>query len=302
MIELSVAVPMLRARHCGWIALESLIRQEDIDFEWELVIAEEIIYSPFTKARVMEYKKRLEDVGCVKIKYFPLKHWERLSNKLVFMAKRCENTSKIFASNSADLYAPPKRLKTQYDEFMKKVPVAKKKGKPRLLQQNPIHFYSNARTIVYDIKSGNVYLNDGLKKLERYRSLDITDGSCRSLRMNIMKQLPPAVHKAKSVDSWVWMSAKKIVEKTGKDFVHFLDMTSNNWKYGLNVNGLNNITKGIRHRRATGRGRPFFIVDCPINIRKTIPHEILDRLVAAKKHVAKHSQRMPKWVAHKRIV
>jgi hypothetical protein len=81
-----------------------------------------------------------------------------------------------------------------------------------------------------------------------------------------------------------------------------LDLTSDNWKYGLNVNGLNNLTKGIRHDRALGKKRPFFIVDCPIDIRETIPHEILDRLKDAKKFIPEHSMTLPEWVPHRRIV
>jgi len=41
MIELTVGIPMFRSRHIGWLALESLCRQKDIDFKWELLIMEE---------------------------------------------------------------------------------------------------------------------------------------------------------------------------------------------------------------------------------------------------------------------
>jgi len=41
MIEMSVVMPLYRAKFIGWLAFESLIRQKGIDFEWELIIMQE---------------------------------------------------------------------------------------------------------------------------------------------------------------------------------------------------------------------------------------------------------------------
>ena len=150
--------------------------------------------------------------------------------------------------------------------------------------------------------SEKYYLNDGLKKIESCKNFIISDGVCRSLRMDIMRHLPPLAHVVKSVDGWVWQNAKKYVKNHGKRFVHFIETETDNWKYGLNVNGLNNITRNVRQKRAKGRSRPFYIIDCPIDIRDTIPHEILDRLKDAKKFIPEHSMTLPDWVPHRRIV
>jgi len=50
MIELSVGLPFFRSKYIGWAALESLCLQENINFEWELIImvganAPESLYS-----------------------------------------------------------------------------------------------------------------------------------------------------------------------------------------------------------------------------------------------------------------
>jgi len=283
MVELSVCIPMFRSKYCGWIALESLVRQEDINFEWELVVAEEIGDEPFTKKRIMEYQKKLRNIGCAKITYIPMKYWTRLSNKLVLMAHRCDKKSKIYVSNSADLYSPPKRLKMQYDIFM---------------NNNKIDICSSARTIVYDIASEKTYLNDGVKKLEKNKKAIITDGSCRSIRLALMRQLPRGANRRRSVDGWVWNESKKHVEKNGKKFIHSIDITSDNWKYGLNVHGLNTLTLGIRENRFKGKNRPYYVVDCPIDIRDTIPLEILERLIESKKYLSKHKRSTPKWIPH----
>ncbi len=69
MIELSVCAPFFRAKYIGWLALESLCRQKDINFEWELIISEEMFDEAMGKDVIMKYKSRLEDLGCVRLKY-----------------------------------------------------------------------------------------------------------------------------------------------------------------------------------------------------------------------------------------
>jgi len=281
MIELSVGIPMFRAKYCGWIALEGLIRQEGIDFDWELVVAEEINMEPFTKKRIMEYQSRLKEVGCVKITYIPLKKWLYLSNKIALIASKCAKSSKIYASNSADLYSPPNRLKTQYD----------------LMTKEKIDYTSSGRTIVYDIKTENYYLNNSLILFERGIQA-ISDGTCKSVRMNIMKTLPRLANKRKSIDGWIWLFCKAFKKNKFKPHV---DLTTDNWKYGLNVHGLNNLTFGVREKRFKGLKRPRHIIDCPFDIKETIPKEILQRLKDAKQYIPLHKKSRPKWKGYQFI-
>ena len=44
---LSFIMPWFRAKALGWLPLEALCRQENIDFDWELIIMEEKIENPF---------------------------------------------------------------------------------------------------------------------------------------------------------------------------------------------------------------------------------------------------------------
>jgi len=281
MIQLSVGIPMFRAKYCGWIALESLARQEGIDFKWELVVCEEARSKdePFTKTRILEeYKERLSKVGCVRIKYIPLKNWLFLSNKIAKIAQNCDSKSKIYASNSADLYSPPKRLKTQYDLMTKR---------------ERIDFTSSGRTIVYDIKTEQYYLNNSIMVAERGGI--ITDGTCRSVRMPLMKHLPRLANKRKSVDGWIWNFCKSYMKSQNKKFEVHLDLSTDNWKHGLNVHGLNNLTMNVREKRFSGKKRPRHIIDCPVDIRETIPEDILDRLRDAKEYLHLHKKSKPKW-------
>jgi len=276
MIKLTVALPMFRAKYCGWIALESLIRQEDIDFNWELIVAEELKHGAFTRARLFEYRERLKKVRCVKIKYISLKKWMPLGNKFALMAKNSNPKSRIFATNSADLYSPPRRLKTQYDIFMRK---------------KRVDFSSSGRTIVYDIRSERYYLNNSLLKP---KGMPISDGSCRAFRMQLAKKLPSKSNRKRIVDGWIWNACKLYMESQGKKFIVDIDLRTDNWKYGLNVHGLNNLTFGAREARFRGKKRPKYIVDCPIDIRETIPKEILERLREAKKYLKRHKGKRSK--------
>lgn len=282
MIEMTVAVPMFRAKYCGWIALESLVRQTHITFDWELIVAEEINDESFTKHEIMKYKKRFEDIGCVKITYIPLRYWEPLSNKLTLMCHKSAKKSIIFATNSADLYSPPKRLKTQYNLFM---------------SNDDIDSCSHGRSIVYDIRTERIYLNDSSLRLIKQPNINIQDGACRCVRMNLMRRLPKKANIRRSVDSWVNRETRKCVESNGKKLNHHLDLTTNNWKSALNVHGLNNITRGVREKRFGG-DRPYYIVDCPVDIKKTIPQEILKRLKKSKKYLRLHNNRVPKIVPY----
>ena len=58
---LSVVIPYYRAKFIGWLPLESLINQINIDFDWEIVIMEEMGDIPFGVNNIIPYIKRLKD-------------------------------------------------------------------------------------------------------------------------------------------------------------------------------------------------------------------------------------------------
>jgi len=184
MIELSVVVPLFRSKYIAWLALEGLCRQEGVDFEWELVIAEEIFEESFTEESINGYRKPLSEIGCTNIVYIPLKKWIPLSKKYKLLADNCSESSKIFATCAADMYPPPKRLKTQYDFFNK---------------DQKLDWCASARTISYDIATERIYLHDLLLNKKGKKS----DGSNKAIRMDIATNLPD-VYKCRYVDGWIW--------------------------------------------------------------------------------------------------
>jgi hypothetical protein len=273
MIELSVAMPLFRAKYIGWLAFEGLCRQEDIDFELELVVAEEIDDEALLGESLGSYENRLKKVGCSRLVYIPLEEFIPLARKIRILAKNCSSSSKIFATSAADILSPPKRLKTQYDVF---------------ISDPEVDWCTNARTIVYDIESERCYLQDLTGKNVKKKN----DGANRAIRMEIARNLPLSSRKS-SIDGWVWECSNNYVKKLKKKFKTYLDMTDN-WKYGLNVNGLNNLSLG----RSARFDKAFIkksdrLRECPIDINNTIPKDIMDRLRECKQYIELHKRGIP---------
>ena len=81
MIKLSVALPVFNSKRIAWLAMEGLCRQENINFEWELVIAEEQGPEKFGSKAFLSYEGRLREVGCVRVRYIKLIKWIPLKQK-----------------------------------------------------------------------------------------------------------------------------------------------------------------------------------------------------------------------------
>ena len=56
-IKFTVALPVYNSKKIAWISLESLIRQENIDFDWELIVYEEIHSESVCPQILEDYKK-----------------------------------------------------------------------------------------------------------------------------------------------------------------------------------------------------------------------------------------------------
>lgn len=110
MIQLTVALPVWNSKEILWLALEGLCNQKGIDFEWELLIAEEQV-NQFGSEALTEYVERLQDVGCVRMEYYPLEYRITLPNKWKFLASKRSESSKVFLLQAADCYSEELRLK-----------------------------------------------------------------------------------------------------------------------------------------------------------------------------------------------
>lgn len=118
-IEMSVALPCFHADKIVWLALESLCRQKNIDFEWELIVCEEEHEQMIGDWTLNEYIERLMNVGCRRIVYLHLDRWVLLAKKWQIMGKHISDTSKAFMLQAADCYSGSKRMKLTYDAVVK---------------------------------------------------------------------------------------------------------------------------------------------------------------------------------------
>lgn len=216
-IKLTIALPMYRAKHIGWLGLESLCSQEDIDFEWEIVIAEEVgdTFQEIGINEILKYKERLWDNGCRRIKYIKLDRWIPLSAKYKLMATESDENSKVFCVQQADYFAPLKRLKHTYDAI-----------------SNGADWVHGRNMPMYNLLNGNVYNREvNPKKF------------WMALRMDLAKQFPPS-GKKRGVDQYLWDSCKSLMGDS------FKKHCCNNWGEGIVVHGVNNLSKKFHKFKA----------------------------------------------------
>lgn len=116
-IKATVGLPLYNADRIYWLALESLCRQENINFEWELIIIEEKHERQVGIERIRPYVERLKRVGCVQVIYHELDEWINLTDKWIEAFSLTGETSKSFFLQAADCYSQPNRLRDSFDKI-----------------------------------------------------------------------------------------------------------------------------------------------------------------------------------------
>lgn len=254
-VALTYALPMYRAKNIGWLALESLCRQENIDFEWELIILEEPQQS-MGEAKVLEYQQRLEHVGCTRLKYVALPQWIPLSQKWINIAKLADSEGFLLAG--CDDYAPPNRLsetKAMFDAGAEwtHVPVG----------------------LFYDIANDNFGVFD-------YNLADHVCGLDKAGRTDIIKNsLPETSTRTRSVDGWMY---DQIVSYLGRT-PHTQMNSSEDWRHGVFTDGLNNICSSRRDLYGANITAPFRHLhdDEPRTLEEVIPEDVARPLRKARR-------------------
>lgn len=118
-IELSVALPVYNSKKIAWLCLEGLINQINIDFDWELIIYEEMHTESVFPKLLEIYDSKLKDLRCKKILFITNMDKVGLVEKWITIGKNISETSSVFVLQAADCYSPKTRLKTSYDKIKK---------------------------------------------------------------------------------------------------------------------------------------------------------------------------------------
>jgi hypothetical protein len=187
------------------------------------------------------------------------------------LINQCDENSRIVALNAADILSPPKRLITTYNAF----------------EGDKIDWFKMQKTIMYNITTGDVVLYDTTQFPDRQ------DSACPARSLEVMRLLPKTTRR-KGIDTWIHQKFLETVQQVfERPRIRFHHDGSENWKYGLNTFGLNNISLNRGHRMQMVGHKDSFFVECPVDIRKTIPPEILGKLRSVRRHIRKHKKGLP---------
>jgi len=242
MIKLSVALPVFNSKKIVWLAMESLCRQQDTDFEWELIIIEENDGGQFGADNFNSYSARLQKIGCVNIVYVALDKWIPLGQKWKEIGVRCNPTSDTFILQAADCYSEPKRLKTTHD----------------LIQQG-YDWIQNKRGLFIDLRTKEHILYSDLTFKQKC-------GLNMATKVEYIRALPDNDRRA-IVDGWLYNTIKP---KNPHSIV-----CNDNWKYGVDTHGLNNISK---KRGKFFRDIKFPFESTDLKIINFMPKDIVNKL------------------------
>lgn len=106
----TVALPCYNAKKIGWLPMESLCNQVNVDFNWELIVCEEP-HKDMLGVKFFElYKDRLAANGCVNITYLHPPKWMYLPQKWRMIADNADSKSVTYVKKAADCYSPSVRL------------------------------------------------------------------------------------------------------------------------------------------------------------------------------------------------
>lgn len=243
---LTVGLPMYKSKNIAWLAFESLCRQQNIDFDWELLVIEEQDAQPFGLDRVSEYKDRLASLRCVRFVYIPLAKWIPLSLKWIQLGTLSSPSSQFFLLQAADCYSQPFRLKETYDLFVQNVGtdwVHSSKGPFMNLQTGKVALYNGDR------RKAKTHLNMATKT-------------------HWLRKLPK--HSLKSgIDGWM----QQCVFYIKKAPLKIVNNVSIHYSMGVDTSGANNISKS-RASMVAAIAPPFY----PMISELDLPVDIAERL------------------------
>jgi hypothetical protein len=258
MIELSVAMPLYRGKYIVWLAFESLIRQRGINFEWELIVVEELNNESVGYEQLTKYYKILKEIGCRRLQYIELNSWIPLAEKVGLLIDQTTSNSRILTFGIADYYSFPLRLRTCYDAF-----------------KNDIDWFRTKKLIYYNLFSGSIV----------EREISDRGSCCKAVSLDIARRIEKG-SAWRGVDGWFYRSC---ITAKGTDLKVFID-SSDNWMYGFNTHGFNNISYN-RGRKIDELTNSF--VKSSVDLTKTIPEEVLNRLNSCRKKLSNHMMDLP---------
>ncbi len=228
-ILLTVALPVYRGKKIIWLALESLRRQTNINFLWELIIIEE---SGESFKIVEEFLCKFPK--CARVVYKSLGKRILLIDKWIQIGKLSARTSKVYVLQAADCYSPPKRLYIHNRHF----------------QNRKCYFSTQVKGLFFNLINKKAILYNGRIR-DKKRKYVTSNHLNMALRTPDMRRIKP-IKKNRGIDRYIRESIVKIhrIKPLGKYIFTDGEIDKNNWKYGFDTDGCNNIS--LRRRKLYG--------------------------------------------------
>jgi len=233
-------MPLYRAGGIAWLALEGLCRQEDIDFEWELLVIEEFGCEGIGEAALRAYEPRLAAVGCrVPITYISLSEWIPLSQKWYQLAELADSNG--FLLIAGDDYPNPKRLAETKKIFT---------TTDAEWVQTPVGYF-------YDIETDALSIWDyNLSQPMNFAGLGVTRmhpcGLEKAIQTNLLKNLSES-DLMRGVDGWLYLEVSRYLERDPKVVWN----RSKSWRKGIFTDGFNNLSIRSHLYEGASVRRPF---------------------------------------------
>lgn len=249
---LTIAIPSFNSKDIAWLAMESLCRQKDIDFDWEIIIMEEQNDTAFLSENFLKYKKRLSKIRCQNIQYIPLENRITLSEKWRRLGALAHKGSIGFLLQACDCYSYPTRLKMSFYAFMA-----------------GFDWVQCHQGYFYEIQTGKIikYNGNSIQWAKNHLNMGFKTFYARQI---------PFAEIAAGIDGWLFNTFQKI--KVAELSVY--NDTLDNWKLGIDTHGHNNISKN-RVKFFADTKPPFEPTD--ITIEEILPIDIIQRLEKLKK-------------------
>lgn len=242
---ITVAMPMYNAKAIGWLALESLCRQE-CPYPWELMIMQET-EGGMPEEEIMAYSDRLKKAGCIEIHLMMLDQWVPLTQKWAIMGRLADAKSLTFVMQAADCYSDKNRLKRSHEAI-----------------RDGYDWTHSLKGVFWDLLTNEraVYVH----KPQYPTALDM------SARASLVRNLPQS-ELLKGIDRWLFDCMGQA--KGSRLKVH--EDTSDDWGGGIDTHGYNNISKK-RGDLIAQKKQVYF--HCDAEIHDLLPAEVADRLKA----------------------
>lgn len=207
---MTVALPMRNSKDISFLAFESLLNQQEVDFDWELIVYEENHDNMTPLHIIREYEERFKDTRCVRFVYLTCEEQPKLIDKWIEIANNASESSVSYLLQACDDYSYSYRLTNSYE----------------VVNVCNYDWYDNHKALFYS------FLTDDMILYNHQRRTNLS----MALKTELMRKVKTCSLK-KGIDGYIYTQVKKRTK--GLFFEYHDDILHLD---GLFTQGFNNIS------------------------------------------------------------